>query len=93
MHSYPIFTEDWGADEYVFRGFFLPITNTAFFLLRELLLLTGVTTHGVGNWKKIAEHIGTRTKEEVEEHYRTVYVESPNWPLPVCFQSYSASYS
>jgi len=67
-----------------FRNFFLPCTQTAFFLRRELLLLTGVTTHGVGNWKKIAEHIGTRTKEEVEEHYRTVYVESPNWPLPVC---------
>ncbi|PPQ66469.1 hypothetical protein CVT24_007043, partial [Panaeolus cyanescens] len=63
MHSYPIFTEDWGADE-------------------ELLLLTGITTHGIGNWKKIAEHIGTRTKEEVEQHYRKVYIESANWPMP-----------
>ncbi|KAF8971113.1 hypothetical protein BDZ97DRAFT_1787766 [Flammula alnicola] len=47
MNSYPIFAEDWGADE-------------------ELLLLTGISTHGIGNWKKIAEHIGTRSKEEVE---------------------------
>ncbi|KAJ3519730.1 hypothetical protein NMY22_g13068 [Coprinellus aureogranulatus] len=39
-------------------------------------------TYGIGNWKKIAEHIGTRTKEEVAEHYTKVYVESPNWPLP-----------
>lgn len=63
MNSYPIFTEDWGADE-------------------ELLLITGIQTYGIGNWKKIAEHIGTRTKEEVAAHYNKVYVESPNWPLP-----------
>lgn len=50
---------------------------------RELLLLTGITAHGIGNWKKIAEHIGTRTKDEVEEHYRKVYIESKDWPLPV----------
>ncbi|KDR75051.1 hypothetical protein GALMADRAFT_69919 [Galerina marginata CBS 339.88] len=63
MNSYPIFTEDWGADE-------------------ELLLLTGISTHGIGNWKKIAEHVGTRTKEEVHEHYRKVYIESKDWPMP-----------
>ncbi|KNZ82209.1 Transcriptional adapter 2 [Termitomyces sp. J132] len=63
INSYPIFTEDWGADE-------------------ELLLITGLASHGFGNWKKIAEHVGTRTKEEVEKHYTEVYVESPNWPLP-----------
>ncbi|KAK2464163.1 hypothetical protein APHAL10511_003620 [Amanita phalloides] len=48
----------------------------------ELLLLTGIASHGLGNWKKIAELIGTRTKEEVEEHYNSVYVESPDWPFP-----------
>ncbi|KAF9444781.1 SWIRM-domain-containing protein [Macrolepiota fuliginosa MF-IS2] len=63
MNSYPIFTEDWGADE-------------------ELLLITGLAQHGVGNWKRIAEHLGTRTKKEVEEHYKSVYVNSPDWPLP-----------
>lgn len=31
----------------------------------------------------IAEHVGTRTMEEVEEHYNSVYVDSPDWPLPV----------
>jgi len=39
--------------------------------------------HGIGNWKKIAEHVGTRTKEEVHDHYKKVYVESKDWPLPV----------
>ncbi|KIK36945.1 hypothetical protein CY34DRAFT_16037 [Suillus luteus UH-Slu-Lm8-n1] len=35
-------------------------------------------------WKleMIAEHIGTRTKEDVEEHYNNVYVDSRDWPLP-----------
>ncbi|KAF5380632.1 hypothetical protein D9615_004753 [Tricholomella constricta] len=63
INSYPIFTEDWGADE-------------------ELLLLTGIASHGIGNWRKIAEHVGTRTKGEVEKHYNEVYVNSPDWPLP-----------
>ncbi|RDX54934.1 SWIRM-domain-containing protein [Lentinus brumalis] len=63
LHSYPIFVDDWGADE-------------------ELLLLEGITLQGLGNWQAISEHVGTRTKEEVEQHYYSVYVESPNWPLP-----------
>ncbi|KAF9010640.1 hypothetical protein BDQ17DRAFT_1346596 [Cyathus striatus] len=63
MNSYPIFTEDWGADE-------------------ELLLITGIASQGIGNWKKIAEHVGTRTRDEVEAHYNAVYVDSPDWPLP-----------
>lgn len=50
---------------------------------RELLLLKGISLHGLGNWKKIAEHVGTRTKDEVEQHYNAIYIESPNWPLPV----------
>ncbi|KAI0798513.1 hypothetical protein BC629DRAFT_1592096 [Irpex lacteus] len=63
LHSYPIFTEDWGADE-------------------ELLLLEGISLQGLGNWQAIAEHVGTHTKEEVEKHYKTVYIDSPNWPIP-----------
>ncbi|KAI0663373.1 hypothetical protein C8Q70DRAFT_1111417 [Cubamyces menziesii] len=63
LHSYPIFVEDWGADE-------------------ELLLLEGITLQGLGNWQAISEHVGTRTKEEVEKHYYQVYIDSPNWPLP-----------
>ncbi|KAJ6546430.1 hypothetical protein DFH09DRAFT_1040022 [Mycena vulgaris] len=63
FNSYPIFSDDWGADE-------------------ELLLLKGIASHGLGNWKKIAEHVGTQTKEEVEKHYNSVYVDSPDWPFP-----------
>ncbi|KAG6334590.1 hypothetical protein ID866_4500 [Astraeus odoratus] len=63
LHSHPIFSPDWGADE-------------------ELLLVEGISKAGLGNWQMIAEHVGTRTKEEVEEHYNSVYIDSPNWPLP-----------
>ncbi|PAV18449.1 transcriptional adapter 2 [Pyrrhoderma noxium] len=63
LHSYPIFVEDWGADE-------------------ELLLIEGIALQGLGNWQEIAKHVGTRTKEEVEDHYNNVYINSPNWPLP-----------
>jgi transcriptional adapter 2-alpha len=49
------------------------------------LLLEGISLQGLGNWQAIAEHIGTRTKDEVEDHYKSVYINSPNWPLPVCY--------
>ena len=52
---------------------------------RELLLIEGIAQQGLGNWQAVAEHVGTRTKEEVEEHYNTVYIDSPNWPRPVWF--------
>ncbi|KAI9503252.1 Transcriptional adapter ada2 [Coemansia spiralis] len=62
-HRFPIFTEDWSADE-------------------ELLLIDGLRQFGMGNWKDAAEHVGTKTKEECEQHYKEVYVNSETWPLP-----------
>ncbi|KAH8118937.1 hypothetical protein DFH11DRAFT_1561971 [Phellopilus nigrolimitatus] len=69
LHSYPIFVEDWGADE-------------------ELLLIEGIALQGLGNWQEIAKHVGTRTREEVEEHYCNVYINSPDWPIPRMDQSF-----
>lgn len=59
---------------------------------RELLLLKGIASQGFGNWRKIAEHVGTRTKEEVEQHYNAVYVNSETWPLPVSIACIQVSY-
>ncbi|CAL9731001.1 transcriptional adapter 2 [Monosporozyma unispora] len=62
-NSYPILTEDWGADE-------------------ELLLIKGAQTLGLGNWQDIADHIGSRDKDEVKEHYIKYYIDSQYYPIP-----------
>ena len=49
----------------------------------ELLLVEGAEMYGLGNWADMSDHVGGRTKEECEEHYREVYLKSPNYPLPV----------
>lgn len=41
----------------------------------ELLLIDGCQLYGLGNWADIADHIGNRSKEEVEAHYIQVFVE------------------
>lgn len=48
----------------------------------ELLLIQGCETFGLGNWADIADHIGSRSKEEVAEHYYKIYLESKDYPLP-----------
>lgn len=40
----------------------------------ELLLVSGLILHGLGNWIEVADHVGTRTKEECEKHYLQVYL-------------------
>ncbi|RKF64671.1 Transcriptional adapter 2 [Erysiphe neolycopersici] len=50
----------------------------------ELLLLEGAEIYGFGSWADIADHIGGyRDKDEVKAHYQKVYLDSPNFPLPV----------
>jgi len=53
------------------------------FVARELLLIEGAMLQGLGNWTAISEHIGGRTKDDVEKHYTEVYINSPDWPMPV----------
>lgn len=41
----------------------------------ELLLFEGLERYGFGNWMEISDHIGSgKSKEEVEDHYETVYL-------------------
>ena len=40
----------------------------------ELLLISGLIINGLGNWAEVAGHVGTRTKEECENHYLEVYL-------------------
>lgn len=48
----------------------------------EILLLEGLEMYGLGNWAEVAEHVGTKNKEQCINHYRSVYLNSPFFPLP-----------
>ncbi|KAK9681425.1 hypothetical protein RND81_10G001200 [Saponaria officinalis] len=48
----------------------------------EILLLEGLEMYGLGNWAEVAEHVGTKNKEQCISHYRSVYLNSPCFPLP-----------
>ncbi|XP_057470841.1 transcriptional adapter ADA2b-like isoform X1 [Actinidia eriantha] len=48
----------------------------------EILLLEGIEMYGMGNWTEIAEHVGTKSKEQCIQHYNTTYMNSPYFPLP-----------
>ncbi|CAM8949951.1 unnamed protein product [Rhodiola kirilowii] len=48
----------------------------------EILLLEGIEMYGLGNWTEVAEHVGTKKKYECIDHYNSVYMNSPCFPLP-----------
>lgn len=39
--------------------------------------------YGLGNWAEVAEHVGTKNKEQCINHYTNVYLNSPHFPRPV----------
>ncbi|CAN6913245.1 unnamed protein product [Brassica oleracea] len=48
----------------------------------EMLLLEGLEIYGMGNWAEVAEHVGTKRKQQCLDHYRNIYLNSPFFPLP-----------
>nr|POE71771.1 transcriptional adapter ada2 [Quercus suber] len=48
----------------------------------EILLLEGIEMYGMGNWAEVAEHVGTKSKEQCIDHYTNKYKNSPYFPLP-----------
>ncbi|KAJ0233013.1 Transcriptional adapter ADA2b [Hirschfeldia incana] len=48
----------------------------------EMLLLEGLEIYGMGNWAEVAEHVGTKSKQQCLDHYRNIYLNSPFFPLP-----------
>lgn len=49
----------------------------------ELMLFEGIDSYGMGNWADISEFIGSKTTEEVRDHYFSCFINSPQFPLPV----------
>lgn len=48
----------------------------------ELALIKGCQSFGLGNWQDIADHIGSRDKVEVMQHYIDYYINSDYYPIP-----------
>ncbi|KAK3022473.1 hypothetical protein RJ639_046348 [Escallonia herrerae] len=48
----------------------------------EILILEGIEMYGMGNWTEVAEHVGTKSKSQCIDHYNTIYMNSPCFPLP-----------
>ncbi|KAJ6237377.1 transcriptional adapter 2-alpha [Anaeramoeba flamelloides] len=59
-----------------------PVYQKGWSVEEEMLLLEGIEKKGFGNWSSIATYIGTKTDEQVEEHYLDVYLDSEKSPLP-----------
>ncbi|KAJ3371013.1 Transcriptional adapter ada2 [Allomyces arbusculus] len=55
----------------------------------EILMMEGLEKYGMGNWADVADHVGTKTMADVEEHYYSVFVNSPQWPLPDLTRTFS----
>jgi transcriptional adapter 2-alpha len=62
-----------------------PVFEESWGAEEEILMMEGLEKYGMGNWADVSDHIGTKTMEEVEQHYYTVFVNAPSWPLPVSF--------
>ncbi|CAN4110175.1 unnamed protein product [Withania somnifera] len=48
----------------------------------EMLLLEGMEMYGLANWAEVAEHVGTKSKLQCIDHYKSIYINSPCFPLP-----------
>ncbi|KAJ8568604.1 hypothetical protein K7X08_028137 [Anisodus acutangulus] len=48
----------------------------------EMLLLEGMEMYGLANWAEVAEHVGTKSKSQCIDHYKSIYINSPCFPLP-----------
>ncbi|GAQ80026.1 histone acetyltransferase complex component [Klebsormidium nitens] len=59
-----------------------PLLNPAWTVDEEILVLEGIEMFGFGNWADVADHVGTKSKGSCQEHYTSIYINSPFFPLP-----------
>ena len=38
--------------------------------------------YGLGNWEAVAEHVGTKSRDDCCKHYFAIYIQSPSFPRP-----------
>jgi hypothetical protein len=66
----------------VLRPFDFPVYTADWRADEELLLIEGCEQFGVGNWKDISEHIGSKEPEACQEHFHSIYLNWPGAPNP-----------
>eukprot|EP00211_Chloroparvula_japonica_P001560 CAMPEP_0119158416 /NCGR_PEP_ID=MMETSP1310-20130426/53251_1 /TAXON_ID=464262 /ORGANISM="Genus nov. species nov., Strain RCC2339" /LENGTH=604 /DNA_ID=CAMNT_0007151041 /DNA_START=124 /DNA_END=1935 /DNA_ORIENTATION=- len=59
-----------------------PVFRADWSAQEELLLLEGIESVGLGNWVDIADYIQTKDADQCEEHYFSVHIDTPSFPLP-----------
>ena len=63
-----------------------PLCSNDWTVGEELLLLEGIDMFGLGNWKSISEHVGSKTDKKCQFHYMQDYLKSPHLPLPLLLE-------
>ena len=66
----------------VLRPFDFPVYAADWRADEELLLLEGCEQFGVGNWKDISEHIGSKDAAACEAHFHKIYLNCAGAPAP-----------
>ncbi|CAH8291288.1 unnamed protein product [Eruca vesicaria subsp. sativa] len=59
-----------------------PLVSSDWNADEEILLLEAISTYGLGNWKEVANYVGSKTQTECIEHFNSAYMQSPCFPLP-----------
>ncbi|KEH35178.1 transcriptional adapter ADA2a [Medicago truncatula] len=59
-----------------------PLTSPDWSAGEEKLLIEAIDMYGFGNWNGVAENVGTKSKSQCIDHYNSVYLNSPCFPLP-----------
>lgn len=49
-------------------------TSTVWTAAEEMLLLDAIEQYGYGNWDDTSAYVGTKTSDEVKEHYHSLYI-------------------
>lgn len=66
----------------VLRPFDFPVYTADWRADEELLLLEGCEQFGVGNWKDISDHIGSKEPAACEDHFHKIYLNWSGAPSP-----------
>ncbi|KCV68113.1 hypothetical protein H696_05368 [Fonticula alba] len=59
-----------------------PLFTADWWADEEIALLEGIEKHGLGSWYDVAVFMGTKTPEDIDDHYKRIYLTGPQAPMP-----------